>query len=203
MPEQIITDKAIRDFATWLIRDSAKQIDYLDLAEHMHDQDSIGGVLIADLDGPDIDDIQRRILDAVHAWGNEEPEPTRAHTEDVDAVRQTEEATLEAAAAARLRAWFEDTSGPLVMDEADFDDVETVLADYERAMAERKQLRDEYGIRVTYTSTRSAEGAVADTLAGALAALDRLDAENRSDVISRELIQRPVGDWRKVTADAQ
>lgn len=39
-------------------------------------------------------------------------------------------------AAARLRAWFE-AEGPLVMDEADFDDVETVLAENERLRAER------------------------------------------------------------------
>lgn len=38
-------------------------------------------------------------------------------------------------AAARLRAWFEDTEGPMVMDEADFDDVLTVLTAYERTVA--------------------------------------------------------------------
>lgn len=39
-------------------------------------------------------------------------------------------------AAARLRAWFE-AEGPLVMDEADLDDVQTVLAENERMRAER------------------------------------------------------------------
>lgn len=37
-------------------------------------------------------------------------------------------------AAARLRAWFK-AEGPLVMDEADFDDVQTVLADNKRLRA--------------------------------------------------------------------
>lgn len=50
---------------------------------------------------------------------------------------------LEAAdAAARLRAWFE-AEGTLVMDEADFDDVQTVLADYGRVLAENERLREE------------------------------------------------------------
>lgn len=38
-------------------------------------------------------------------------------------------------AAARLQAWF-NAEGPLVMDEADFDDVQTVLADNKRLRAQ-------------------------------------------------------------------
>lgn len=43
-------------------------------------------------------------------------------------------------AAARLHAWFK-AEGPLVMDEANFDDVQTVLADYGRVLAENARLR--------------------------------------------------------------
>lgn len=98
-------------------------------------------------------------------------------------------------AAARLTAWFQ-AEGPLVMDEADLDDVQTVLAGYKRLLAEREPLRPEYGMRVTYTSTLTAEGAVADTERQARAMLDR--TKRHRDVVSAELIQRPVGDWRAV-----
>lgn len=64
-------------------------------------------------------------------------------------------------------------------------------------LAEREQLRDEYGIRVTFTSTRTVEAAVGVYLVDALEALDRFDPEHRTDVVSRETIQRKVGDWRK------
>lgn len=67
------TDDAIRAYAADLLRAYAAGFDYLDLAEHMFDDDTIGDIRIADLDGPDIDDLQKRILDAVHAWGNAEP----------------------------------------------------------------------------------------------------------------------------------
>lgn len=98
-----------------------------------------------------------------------------------------------AAAAARLRAWFQDTSGLMVMDEADFDDVQTLLADYERRAAE--PLHDEFGLRVVYTSTEIFEGAVAETEAEARATLAGLDDEDRADVVSRTLIHRKVTDW--------
>lgn len=65
------TDEAIRAYAADLIRAYAAGLDYLDLAEHMADNDTIGDVPIADLDGPEIDDMQRRILDAAHAWGTD------------------------------------------------------------------------------------------------------------------------------------
>lgn len=64
-------------------------------------------------------------------------------------------------------------------------------------------LTDEYGIRVFYTSTLTEERTVADTLGEALAALDRFDAQGRRDVVSRELIQRPVGEWRKIGKEGQ
>lgn len=49
-----------------------------------------------------------------------------------------EDAHEAADAAARLQAWFQ-AEGPLVMDEADFDDVQTVLADNKRL---RQQLAE-------------------------------------------------------------
>lgn len=61
-----ISDAAIRAYAAVLIQDYAAGLDYLDLAEHLAGEDSIGGVLIADLDGPEIDDMLRRILSAAH-----------------------------------------------------------------------------------------------------------------------------------------
>jgi len=48
-------------------------------------------------------------------------------------------------AAARLRAWFEDTDGPMVMDEADFDDVLKVLAAYERGAAAQPAAEQNHG----------------------------------------------------------
>lgn len=62
-----ISDASIRAYAAVLIQDYAADLDYLDLAEHMAIEDSIGGVLLTDLDGPEIDDVQRRILDAAHS----------------------------------------------------------------------------------------------------------------------------------------
>jgi len=62
-----ISDASIRAYAAVLIQDYAADLDYLDLAEHMAIEDSIGGVLLTDLDGPEIDDLQRRILDAAHS----------------------------------------------------------------------------------------------------------------------------------------
>jgi hypothetical protein len=64
MPE--ITNDAINAYAVKVIRDQATGLDYLDLAEHMFDDTVIGGVKLAELDGPDIDDVQRRVLDQVH-----------------------------------------------------------------------------------------------------------------------------------------
>lgn len=65
-------------------------------------------------------------------------------------------------------------------------------------LTERDQLRPEYGLRITYTSTLTEEGAVAETLGDALAALDQLDAAQRPDVVSRMIIQRPVGQWHEI-----
>jgi hypothetical protein len=50
--------------------------------------------------------------------------------------------TCEAAAAAKLRAWFKAES-PLVMNKENLDDVQTVLADYERVLAENARMRQD------------------------------------------------------------
>lgn len=60
---------------------------------------------------------------------------------DADANAET------ADAAARLRAWFEDTSGPLVMDEADFDDVLKVLAAYEHGVTAQPTVEQDADVR--------------------------------------------------------
>lgn len=133
------TDAAICAYAAELIRAYAAGLDYLDLAEHMAYDDTIGDVRIADLDGPEIDDMQRRILDAAHAWG----------TDDHAA----------------------------------------------------EPLRPEYGIRAEWISTRSSEGPVAETLDDALQALEQFDARHGDRVVSRALIERPVGDWRVLGDD--
>lgn len=75
------------------------------------------------------------------------------------------------------------------------------VSDLRELLAEREQLRDEYGIRADFTDTTSAEGAVADNLGDALRALDEFDAKHGDRVVNRELVQRPVGDWRKVGGD--
>lgn len=135
------TDAAIRTYVVDLIRAYAAGLDYLDLAEHMANDDTIDGVHIADLDGPEIDDLQRRILDAAHAWG----------------------------------------------------------ADHHAA----EPLRPEFGIRATYISTLTSEGPVAETLSDALEALEQFDAKHGDRVISRTLIQRPVGDWKELDSTQQ
>ena len=66
-PAREICDASIGAYAAVLIQDYAAGLDYLDLAEHMFADTSIGGVLLTDLDGPEIDDVQRRILDAAHS----------------------------------------------------------------------------------------------------------------------------------------
>lgn len=69
---------------------------------------------------------------------------------------------LEAAdAAARLQAWFQ-AEGPLVMDEADFDDVQAVLADYGRVLAENARLRAQAATDVRVVDATLNAWAVAD-----------------------------------------
>jgi Asp-tRNA(Asn)/Glu-tRNA(Gln) amidotransferase B subunit len=68
----------------------------------------------------------------------------------------------------------------------------------EQRSAEAEKLRTEYGARVTYADTLTAEGPIADTLDEALEALADFDAKGHANVVSRELVQRPVGDWREV-----
>lgn len=73
-------------------------------------------------------------------------------------------------------------------------------ADLRALLADAKQLRaqgTEYGIDATFASTRSATFTVADTLGDALKALEEFDAK-RGDVVCRQLVERPVGEWRKV-----
>lgn len=88
-----IPEAAIRAVAADLIRAYAAELDHLALAEHLASEDTIGGVLIADLDGPDIDDMLRRILDAAHSatitvsWPAEQP--TAEQDGDVRAVAPT------------------------------------------------------------------------------------------------------------------
>lgn len=63
-------------------------------------------------------------------------------------------------------------------------------------LAAMPPLTDEYGMRITYVSTHTAEGAIADTLAGALEALAAFDAQGRKSVLSRTLRVRKVGQWQ-------
>lgn len=97
-------------------------------------------------------------------------------------------------AAARLRAWFQDTSGPLVMDEADFDDVQTLLADYERRAAEPQ--RTVFGLRIDYVSTLREERPAGNNLADAQTARDRIAA--RPDVVSCTVIGWLAGEWHEI-----
>lgn len=74
------------------------------------------------------------------------------------------------------------------------------------ALAERAQaaepLYDEYGMRVTYISTRTLEATLADNAAEARAVITRLNSEDRDDVVSRTLIHRQAGEWHDVEQDA-
>jgi hypothetical protein len=79
-------------------------------------------------------------------------------------------------------------------------DRDTELEQLRAQLAE--PLSDEYGLRITFVSTLTEERAIADTLAGALDVLDAFDARDRRNVVSRELMQRPVGKWRKAEQEA-
>lgn len=68
---------------------------------------------------------------------------------------------------------------------------------HDQRAEERQQLHDEFGLRVTYISTRNVEGAVGEALGDALAAIDQLDAQP-GGVLHRTIIQRPVGAWREI-----
>jgi hypothetical protein len=78
-----------------------------------------------------------------------------------------------------------------------------LLDDVKRARAELAELHTEYGARVTYTDTLTAEGPIADTLDEALEALADFDAKGHANVVSRKLVQRPVGDWRELDTAQQ
>lgn len=68
--------------------------------------------------------------------------------------------------------------------------------------ADRPPLHDEYGIRTTYISTLIREEPVSDNLPDTLDLIAAADASpsGRTDVLSREPIRRPVGDWSNVDA---
>lgn len=74
------------------------------------------------------------------------------------------------------------------------DDLRALVVDAQQLRAQGT----EYGIRADFTDTTSAEFTVADNLDDALEALAEFDAKHGHRVVSRELVQRPVGDWRKV-----
>jgi hypothetical protein len=78
------------------------------------------------------------------------------------------------------------------------DEARELLDENDRLRATQPPLTDEYGMRITYVSTRSVEGAIADTLAGALEALAAFDAKGRDDVLSRKLRVREVGPWKDI-----
>lgn len=72
--------------------------------------------------------------------------------------------------------------------------------DLRALLADAKQLRaqaTEYGIDATFASTRSVTFTVADNLGDALEALAEFDARH-GDVACRQLVERQVGEWRKV-----
>jgi hypothetical protein len=77
-------------------------------------------------------------------------------------------------------------------------DLRGVFDELREARAEQPRLRTEYGARVTYTDTLTAEGPIADTLDEALEALADFDAKGHATVVSRELIEREVTGWREV-----
>jgi hypothetical protein len=87
--------------------------------------------------------------------------------------------------------------------EFDVPDVLELLDDVDRLRAAAAKLRTEYGARVTYADTLTAEGPIADTLDEALEALAAFDAKGHANVVSRELVQRPVGEWHGVDVAQQ
>lgn len=76
-------------------------------------------------------------------------------------------------------------------------DLAELVGEYGAALDELRALATEYGIDATFASTRSVTFTVADTLGDALKALEEFDAKRR-DVACRQLVERPVGEWRKV-----
>lgn len=62
-----ISDDAIHAQAAAYIRGHAAGLDYHDLAELVFDDSVIGGICVADLDKPAIEDMQRRLLEASHS----------------------------------------------------------------------------------------------------------------------------------------
>ena len=267
-----IGEDAIREHTAVLIRDYVTGLDYLDLAEYMADQDTIGGVYLADLDGPEIDDVQRRILLAASAalvtvsWPDEQPQDVAGLTERASDLahelgEERADRVAHRAEIRRLRMWLHELGydamavdarlGASVLedeqpqDERDAcstwldarqadvahdhdrsgmtpdscycglptpceqraDDMAAIeqlravlgrraelVAEAKRARAELAELRPEYGVRITYTSTRMAEMPVGDDADEAADQVARI-AQSR-DVVAAVTIQRPVGAWK-------
>jgi len=124
-----------------------------------------------------------------------------ADTEHVDALRQTDEAMTDASFE-RLAAFAELSCNcglvdcEIYMSGLTRQQAQELVAEAKRARAELAKLRPEYGARVTYTDTLTAEGPIGDDAGEARARAADL-AEN-SAVVSVTLLQRPVGDWQNV-----
>jgi hypothetical protein len=65
-------------------------------------------------------------------------------------------------------------------------------------LAEREQLRPEFGIRTTRISTEISEEPVSDNLDDALALIAAAEAKGRPGVLSREPVQREVSEWHGI-----
>lgn len=126
------------------------------------------------------------------SWPDEQPQDER---DDIHT----------ASAAANLRVWLDSRNAADTLGR----DVRAVLDNREqwRNLAlsrgtEREQLRPEFGVRADFLDTTTAEFTVADNLGDALRALDEFDARHGDKVLSRELVERPVGEWRKVGGES-
>lgn len=86
----------------------------------------------------------------------------------------------------------------VALDQANVGDIQRLARRAETAERALADLTPEFGIRATYLSGRIAEYTVADNLAAALVELDRFDAKRGPDVVSRQLMQRTVGEWKAV-----
>lgn len=69
-------------------------------------------------------------------------------------------------------------------------------------IAALRQLRPEYGIRVTYVGGRTFDAALGTDPDYARDRIADLDAEKRADVVSREPLQRKVSSWTGWDPDA-
>jgi len=131
-----------------------------------------------------------------------------ADTEHVDALRQTDELPDELWRAydeGEDACWSQPDHAPAYAQCCRRTGLAAALKLHEQQLRTgQPPLRDEYGMRVLYLSTRRLEAALGETADQARAAIAELDAEDRddehyrSDVISRTLIRRKVSDWEDV-----